>query len=488
MTRPHATHARATDAAALWDPRCEAMSPSQLHETVELPRLRQQLRHAVRHSPFWRDRFAAAGLTAGDFDEHAAHDGATGVVDAPGPARCAGGDGAAVLARLHTVPLLDKQALLDDQRADPPYGRLPAVPRARIRRVHRTSGTTSRPFFALLTERDIATTVEAGARAFWCAGVRPDDTVVHCLNYCMWSGGVTDHQCLERTGATVVPYGVGRSRELVRIIQTLKPTAISCTPSYLYRLAEVLAAEFDVAPAALGLRKGLLGGEAGLQHAGTRDALERAWGIEAVDANYGMSDVLSIFGSECAYRTGLHFHGQGIILPELIDPHTAAAVPMRAGVVAELVLTHLQREAQPVIRLRTRDVVKIVGTDACACGRRGPRFVVLGRSDDMLVVNGVNVFPTAFGDVLAAFPGELTGAYRVAADQGAPCRRVHLKVEVRPTVGSDARAALARRLQARIRDTLSVGADITWVGGGCLERSEGKTRLVEHAVCRAVPP
>ncbi len=437
----------------LWDPTLETMSADELHTAIEQPRLCHQLQHAIRHSPYWRDRFTDAGIREGDI-------------------------GAGF--ELSSMPLTEKADLLRDQMEHPPYGRLPAVPLDQVRRVHRTSGTSARPFFTLLTEHDVETTTEAGARAFWCAGVRPDDVVVHCLNYCLWSGGVTDHLCLERTGATVIPYGVGGSRYLLELIRSIRPTALSCTPSYLERLAQLLRDELGVTPASLGLRKALLGGEGGVQSPAFRESIEREWGMQAVDANYGMSDVLSIFGSECPHRTGLHFHGQGLLLPELINPHTLRNVSLEGDATGELVLTHLVRDAQPLIRFRTRDLIRINGVGGCPCGRRGLRFTVLGRSDDMLVIKGVNVFPSAIKDIIARFADELTGAFRVLADGEEPRVRMMLKVEVRSSVPPSRRSDLRRRLEEMIHQHLSVRADLRWVDQNSLERTEGKTQLVSE--------
>ncbi len=422
-------------------------------QSTASPWLPAQLHHAFGHSVFWRERFEAAGITPRDFDD--------------------GFD-------LTVLPFIEKSDLLADQAEHPPFGRLLAVPQSDIVRVHRTSGTTSRPFFTLLTERDIEATTEAGARAFRCAGVTPDDTVVHCLSYCMWSGGVTDHLCLERTGATVVPFGVGNSKYLLEVIQAIRPTCISCTPSYLARLAELARRELGIEPAELGLEKALLGGEPGVQNPSFRRAVEAEWGMEAIDANYGMSDVLSIFGGECRCRQGLHFHGAGILLPELIDPRTLDALPLAPGVRGELVLTHLVREAQPLFRFRSRDVIEILGVADCPCGETGFRFAVLGRSDDMIVVRGVNVFPAAFGECVARFPEQLTGAYRLLREGAEPLQSATLKVEVRGTVDGRQRDVLLPRLEAEIRQDLSVRAHVLWTEEGSLDCGERKARLIEQ--------
>jgi phenylacetate-CoA ligase len=436
----------------LWDEQIETLPSDRLQETIEQPRLLERLRWAFERSPFWRDKFLRAGLSLRDVK-----------------------NGFPITA----LPFTEKDELLQDQIQHPPYGWLCSVPMTDILRVHRTSGTTARPLFIVLTALDVQHTLEAGARAFWCAGVRPDDTVVHCLNYCLWSGGLTDHLSLEKTGATVIPFGVGNSRFLLETMLQLKPTAISCTPTYLNTLAELLDKEFQRKPRELGLRKGLFGGEPGLQNPGTRTVLENTWGIEAVDANYGMSDVLSIFGSECRERNGLHFHGQGIVWSELIHPDTGESIPIRSGAVGELVLTTLLREGQPLFRLRTHDIAKIVGADGCRCGRSGFRFLILGRSDNMITVKGVNVFPDALHDIFFRYPEQLTGEYRMVLKHEGPYDLLDVQVEARASCADRERETLKHEMEGIVRRTLSVRIEIEWVGERTFPRGEGKTsRLV----------
>lgn len=435
-----------------WDEDIETMPSSRSQELFDKPRLIERLQWAFDRSLFWNDKFTRAGLSKQDIKN------GFSIAD---------------------LPFTEKNELLQDQIQHPPYGRLCAVPMTDISRVHRTSGTTARPLYIVLTARDVQHTHEAGARAFWCAGVRPDDTVVHCLNYCLWSGGVSDHISLERTGAAVIPFGVGNSRFLLEMMLQLKPTAISCTPTYLNTLAELLDKEFQRKPRELGLCKGLFGGEPGLQNPGTRSALENTWGIEAIDANYGMSDVLSIFGSECRERNGLHFHGQGIIWPELIHPDTGKNIPIQSGAVGELVLTTLLREGQPLFRLRTHDIAEIVGDGSCRCGRTGFRFLILGRSDCMITVKGVNVFPDALHDFFVRYLEQLTGEYRVVLTHAGPYDALPVQVETKASCRGRARGALKHSLEDLVRKTLSVRIEIEWVEEGTFPRGEGKTsRLV----------
>ena len=327
----------------------ELLSQSEVHERIDPPLLKGQLNHVLRNSGFYREKWSKAG-----FDP-----------DTLNP-------GKEILSQL---PFTDKSEVLLEQEKHPPYGRLSMRDSFLLRRIHSTSGTTGKTFNIVLTENDIAATVEAGRRAFLCAGLTPDDTVIHCLNYRLWSGGITDHINLEATGAAVIPFGVGKTKLLLETIQSLKPTAISCTPSYMSRLEMVLKEEFNQDPRSLGLKKAFFGGEVGLQNPDVRKKIEDTWGLKAIDANYGLSDVLSIFGSECPARQGIHFHAQGILHVELIDPNSGKLLPFCSEQVGELVLSNIRREAQPLIRYRTNDLVRIVSNDACSCGRKSFRFL-----------------------------------------------------------------------------------------------------------------
>lgn len=379
---------------------------------------------------------------------------------------------------LRVLPFTEKDELRASQEAVPPFGDYLAVSPEQINRVHKTSGTTGRPLYIAMTRRDIETTHACGARAFWAAGLRPGDRVVHCLNYQLWAGGVTDHLSLERTGATVVPFGVGNTSGLLRAIRDLQVNAISCTPSYLVHLADIVRTELGIEPGELGLRKGLFGGEPGLQNPTVRDKIEQTWRLRAMDANYGMADVLSIFGGECEARAGLHFHGQGALLVELIDPATLAPLDIKTGAVGEFVYTNLTREAQPLVRYRSHDAVEIVSGEACRCGRTGFRFRVLGRSDDMLHVRGVNVFPTAIGEVLATFARELTGEFQIVLDAPPPYNQLPLCAEFAPEVSRDALPALSARVVRTLQDRLNFRAALELVPPGTLPRTEGKTSRV----------
>jgi len=291
-------------------------------------------------------------------------------------------------------------------------------------------------------------------------------------------GGLSDHMSLEATGATVVPYGVGHSRGLVDLIRSVGINAISCTPSYMSRLETIVRDELGCDPRDLGLKLGLFGGEPGIQNPNNRRNIEEVWGMRAMDANYGMADVLSMFGSECEFRDGLHFHGQGLLHVELIDPDSLAPVNICKGASGELVFTNLVRQAQPLIRYRSRDVVEIVAHEPCACGRAGFRFRVLGRSDDMLHVRGVNVFPSAVGNIISRSPAVFTGEYEIVLDAPPPLQRLPLRVEKKRGVGDEALRAAIIKLGVDVRSELSVSIDCEVVDDGALGRTEGKRARV----------
>lgn len=380
---------------------------------------------------------------------------------------------------LAALPLVDKAMLRESQNAHPPFGDYLAASPAQVRRVHRTGGTTGQAMNLALSADDAAQTAVVGARAQRAAGLRPGDVVVHCLNYQLWMGGYTDHATLEEAGATVVPFGVGNPELLVRTIRELGVTAISCTPSYPAVLEHVIADSFPgLTPRDLGLRLGLFGGEAALDVPGFRSRLEAVWGFAARNANYGVTDVMCNLAGQCEHQPDLHLVALDVLHAELVDPDTGDPLPWAAGTSGELVLTHLARECQPLVRFRTGDVVVLTATDPCACGRTAPRLRVVGRSDDMVVVRGVNVFPTAVAAVVTADP-DLSGEYRIVLGGPGPYDRLPLQVELAESSGADP-AAVAHRLGAVVRRDLRVTAELTVLPPRSLPRTEGKTRRVHR--------
>jgi phenylacetate-CoA ligase len=411
--------------------------------------LKAQLNNAIKNSHFYREKFTKEGIAKYHSED---------------------------LKYFHKLPFIEKPEIIDEQKKYPPFGRL-LVKNHEIKRIHKTSGTSGRPLYIALTDNDIKANMESGRRAFICAGLTPDDRVIHCLNYCMWAGGLTDHLSLESTGASVIPFGVGNTKQLIDAIRELKPNSISCTPSYMSRLEVVLNDEYNLEPTDLNLEKGFFGGEGGLQNPLVRKRIEDTWNIEAIDANYGMADVLSIFGSECPSRSGLHFHGQGIVHLELIDPRTEESLPIEKGVTGEMVLTNLIREAQPLIRYRTRDIITILGTDTCSCGRQSLRFRIEDRLDDMIIVRGINVYASAVAALLSEYSNFFSGEFEIILNNPPPYERPFLVVEIAKSCKLNM-GALEKILMLKCHEKLNFTPELYLIGWGKFPRNDNKAKRI----------
>ena len=380
------------------------------------------------------------------------------------------------LEDLQELPLADKSMLRAAQGAHPPFGDYLAASPDTVIRLHRTSGTTGVAMNLALSHADAAQTALIGGRAQRAAGLGPGHRVVHCLNYQMWMGGFTDHTTLEATGAMVVPFGVGGSELLVRVIQEVGVTAISCTPSYPAVLEQVIAEKFPgLQPRDLGLKLGLFGGEAGLDDPELRTRLEEVWGFAVRNANYGVTDVFCNFAGQCEDQNDLHFMAGDVLHAELIDPDSAEPLEWAEGASGELVLTHLRRDCQPLVRFRTGDIITLTGLGKCACGRTAPRFRVAGRSDDMVVVRGLNVFPAMVSAVLTGFR-ELSGEYKILLSGPAPYDRLPVQAEL--AADGPVRDGLAGEIEAAVKRDIGATAQVLLVPANSLPRTEGKTRRV----------
>jgi phenylacetate-CoA ligase len=432
-----------------WNEAIETISLEELRQ-LEDEYLQKQLDYVWSNSAFYRTKFANAGIK---------REAIRGMADLP------------------LLPFTEKDECRRDQQEYAPFGSYLATTPERVIRAHKTSGTTGRALYVALTDRDRTLMNECAARSYWASGLRPDDTVVHCLNYRLWIGGFSDHENLETTGATVVPFGVGERNLLIETIRELQVNAISATPSYMVPLGEAVQAQ-GLNPRDLGLRKGFFGAEPGMGEADIRARMEEIWGIRAMDANFGMADILSIMGSECEERQGLHFHAHGAIGVELIEPETGASLVLAEGAEGELVYTHLAKEAQPLVRYRARDVVRILGTGPCRCGRTSFRFRILGRSDDMLQVRGVNVFPTAVGNTLALMADKLSGEFLIVVDHPVPHQYLRVRVELAQGIALDESEDLVPHIKHTMREKLNFRAEPELVPYGTLPRTEQKARRV----------
>jgi phenylacetate-CoA ligase len=313
--------------------------------------------------------------------------------------------------------------------------------------------------------------VTGSARSYAASGVRPGQRIVSTYNAGPFVAGAA-LAAFERIGLAHIPVGTGKTDRLIKAIELLSPEAVVLTPSY----AAYLAERFDLRGSSV--ERVLVAGEPGGGEPAFRAMLEEGWGAEVTEA-MGIGDIgVSLWG-ECEEQNGMHLGAHGFVHAELIDPDSGAALEMADGVTGELVLTHLQHRAAPLLRFRTRDHVR-VWTSPCRCGRTGPRIRCLGRTDDMLIVRGVNVFPSAVREVVSAFAPEVSGNVLVKPQAAGVKQDPPLPVAVE--LAKDVRAddGLSHAIRDRLRSVLVVQTRVELVPWGTLQRSEYKSTLIER--------
>jgi phenylacetate-CoA ligase len=415
-------------------------------EALQLERLQATLAWAVERVAFQRERLAGTRVTT--------------------------------LADLARLPFMHKS----DLRAHYPFG-LFAVPRGELARVHASSGTKGKPTVVGYTAGDLEIWREVMARAMTAAGCRRGDMLHVAFGYGLFTGGLGFHDGAERLGMAVVPVSSGNTARHILLLQDFRPAGICATPSFALHIAETLA-EQGGDPRALGLRYGMFGAEPWTE--GMRAALERAFGCPAYDI-YGLSEIIGPgVAGECEAREGLHV-ADDHFLPEVVDPATGAVLP--SGREGELVLTALTKRAMPMIRYRTGDITTL--TDAsCRCGRTSTRMArVKGRSDDMLIIKGVNLYPSEVEATLLGIE-ELVPHYQLLVDRTTTLARLEVQVEPAPAViercggfdpGHPALVDLQHRVGQRLSKAIGLTVELSLVAPRTVPRSEGKAvRVVER--------
>lgn len=408
--------------------------------------LRAQL-SVVAETPFYRRKFADAGVTPTE-------------IDSP--------------ADVRKIPLTEKDELRASQERAPPFGEYRACDPEDIARVYSTSGTTGRPTFVGLTESDVELWASAGARAARAAGLGSGDVVVGVLAGGPFAGAVT-YDGHRAAGAAIAPVGPGNTDRVITLFQNDCGTALLATPSYAEYLLETVR-DRGIDPTDLGIERMLVGGEPGAGE--VRERIEAAFDCVLTES-MGNSDMcISIWG-ECEHQNGMHFTGQGAVYPELIDPETGDTLAWEEGTRGELVYTSLNRECTPLVRFRTHDHVEVITTE-CPCGRETACIRGLGRTDEMFIVRGVNVFPSAVKDVVTDVSGT-TGQLRIHIPKDESRVEAPVPITVERAADADVEPGdLAERVEESIRDRLTFGADIEVVSEGTLERSQYKAELVER--------
>jgi len=424
--------------------RVEAMDPSEL-QAMQQTRLRQQMAYLAAHSDFYREKFASAGIDFGAI--RATED-------------------------LQSVPFTYKQEIRDSLSANPPFGKHLAADTRDIVQMQASSGTTGSPSYVALTESDAEMWHELSARGLFACGVRPGDFVLHTFSISKgFVGGIPVVQALQYMGAVDIPIGAdGGIDRLLRAAADLKPRCVVGAPNFVLHLAECAPRLIGVEARQLGMRRLVVGGEPGGGIPAVRMALEDAWGAKCCEL-LGGTDMGVIYWAECDEQAGMHMQCMDYIIVELLDPETERVIAFEEGAHGELVYTAIGRQASPLVRFRSGDHIEVLGT-SCPCGRTGPRIRCVGRTDDMLIVRGVNVFPSAIQSIVMELQPATNGVMRVLADFDGHTTQSALKIYVErgPDVSIGDDDELKTRLQIRLRDALAFKANVTIVEPGSFEK------------------
>ena len=411
---------------------------------------RAQVAYLFERSAFYRVKLAAAGL------ESAADVGGLNEV-----------------ARL---PLTEKHELKATATPDNPVGDHLCASADEIVRIYSTSGTTGTPSYIPLTAGDLDNWITGSARSYGASGVEAGRRVVTTYTAGPFVAGAA-LAAFDRIGVCHIPVGIGNTERLLQTIALLRPEAAVLTPSYAAYVVEA-AAERGLDLRGSSVERVLVAGEPGGGEAAFRAQLEAGWGATVTEA-MGIGDIGPSLWGECEEQDGMHLGARGFVHAELIEPETGVALGLDDRVTGELVLTHLQHRAAPLLRFRTRDHVE-VRTSPCPCGRTGPRLRCIGRTDDMLIVRGVNVFPSAVREVVSTFAPATSGHILVRPRAPGVKQEPPLPVSVELARNAAADDSLAGAIRDRLREVLVVQTQVELVPWGTLERSEYKSKLVER--------
>jgi phenylacetate-CoA ligase len=436
-------------AADMLDPDIETLPWPQQSE-LDDQAYRRQVDYLLRRSPFYIEKLAKAGFKTPE--------------DVGG------------LEAIAALPFTEKAEIRASCTDDNPIGTHLTVAAGDVARIYSTSGTTGTPSYIPLTRSDLENWVTTSARSYAASGIAAGEAVVSTYNAGPFVAGAA-LAAFDRLGLTHIPVGTGNTERLMTAIRLLKPTAAVMTPSYASHLIE-WAAERRFELRNSSVKRVLVAGEPGGGEPALRARLEDGWGAKVTEA-MGIGDIgVSLWG-ECEAQRGMHLGGRGFVHAELIDPETGEVLAMEDGASGELVLTHLRHQAAPLLRFRTRDHVRI-WTSRCRCGRTAPRVRCIGRTDDMLIVRGVNVFPSAIREIVGEFAPDVSGLILVKPAAAGVKQEPPLPVAVELAKDTASNEALAERIRQRLRAALVFSARVELVPWGTLQRSEYKSKLVQH--------
>jgi len=427
-----------------WDRARETMAREAL-KTLQLEKLKIQVDRALS-APFYRDRLAEAGITSSD--------------------------SLRTLEDLRRIPFTTKHDLRDSY----PYGML-AVDKAEVVRLHASSGTTGKPTVIYLTAGDLKNSTDITTRSVVCTGGTPEDVFQNMMTYGLFTGGLGLHYGAENLGMLVIPASAGNTRRQFQMMRDFQTTVVHATPSYLLHIYSRLE-ESGFRLTDFALKKAFIGAEPHSED--IRLKIEELYGIDAYNS-YGLSEMNGPgLAFECLYKEGMHVWEDAYIM-EVVDPDTLEPVP--DGEEGELVFTILHREAMPILRYRTRDLTRII-PEPCRCGRTHRRIArIKGRTDDMLIINGVNVFPSQIEEVIMGLP-EVGTNYLIVVEKEGALDRLTVKTEVGPAVLTDDTRdlyALKHRIKEMLKASISISPQVELHEPGFLPVSEGKAvRVVDE--------
>ncbi len=427
-----------------FEPEIETMNRKKL-EALQLHRLKLQLKRCYEHSDFYRDKFAEAGVDPKEIRS---------------------------LSDVSRLPFVTKPELREEQKAHPPFGRYALASPNTWAELHPSTGTTGAPVNTVWSYKDVKLISQWTARTMWTFGVRPGDVVQNAFSYGLWVAGMSTHYASQKLGCFVIPIGASMTERQIDYLLNPGPSAILCTPSYALHIAERLK-QRGVSPEEIPLRIGCFGGEGGAEVPATREKIERGLGIDAFDY-YGCAEIGPTIGSECSEKAGIHWVEDHLLI-EIIDPETK--MPCEPGEVGVLVITHLTKEATPMIRYWTNDLAKL-DKSKCKCGRTHARSPggILGRSDDMIVYKGAKFYPVQVEKVVRSFC-ELSDEFCI-------------ELTTDPNLGTDACTVLVECLKEEdipkvtphikhgLREECQVTPEIRFVPFGTLERTTFKAKRI----------
>lgn len=425
----------------IWNPNKECMPREQMRE-LQGKRLCKLVQYVYHNVPFYRHKMQEMDLTPDDIRE---------------------------IEDITKLPFTTKQDLRDNY----PYG-LMAAPLSEVVRVHASSGTTGNPIIVGYTRRDLSIWSEVMSRCLSAYGVTREDTFSVSYGYGLFTGGLGAHYGVENLGATVIPASTGNTEKHVRLIRDLHITGIACTPSYALYLAEVVE-RMGIRKEELGLRIGAFGAEPWTEN--MRQEIQSRLGLKGYNI-YGLSEIMGPGVSyECQEQYGSHIN-EDHFYPEIIDPVTCQNLPY--GTQGELVFTTLTKEGMPLLRYRTKDLTSLIA-DPCPCGRTSVRMTpIMGRSDDMLIIRGINVFPSQVESVILGMK-EFEPQYLLVVDRKNNLDTLEVQVEVRRDFFSDdigSMLKLKKTLSDRLKSVLSISAEVKLVEPNSIARSQGKSKRV----------